>query len=209
LFEKDAVSLLKGIDTIMLLLRQAYEEDPQHFDLIGLARKTGLGSDVPTEISLVNSDGYLTQRTTGVSAAPIYFGDRLHFRAQVDAKRDDLFVGTPVIERTTGQPAIQVSRRLRTADGGFAAILSAQLDPAFVGQFSRTLKLGPGSNIGLRGFDGVLRAYYASWRRPRGRRPSWRMHWRTHPRVTSGAAVRPTASGPSSATGRSRVNRLS
>jgi hypothetical protein len=41
LFEKDAVSLFKGIDMIMLLLGQAYEDDPQHFDLIGLARKAG------------------------------------------------------------------------------------------------------------------------------------------------------------------------
>ncbi len=160
LFEKDIISLLKGIDSIMLLLRQAYEDDPKHFDLIGLARKTGLGSDVPTEISLVTSDGYLTQRTTGVLPAPIYLGDRLHFQAQIDAKKDDLFIGTPIIQRTTGQPAIQVSRRLRTADGGFAGILSGQLDPAFVEQFSRTLKLGPGSNIAVRGFDGVLRASY-------------------------------------------------
>jgi diguanylate cyclase (GGDEF)-like protein len=160
LFEKDTVSLLKGIDTIMLLVRQAYEDDPQHFDLIRLARRAGLGSEVPTEISLVTSDGNLTQRTTGVLQAPIYLGDRLHFRAQVDAKKDDLFIGTPIIQRTTGQPAIQVSRRLRAADGSFAGILSAQIDPDFVEQFSRTLKLGPGSNISLRGFDGVLRASY-------------------------------------------------
>jgi diguanylate cyclase (GGDEF)-like protein len=160
LFEKDTVSLLKGIDTIMLLLRQAYEDDPQHFDLIRLAHKAGLGSDVPTEISLVTADGYLTQRTTGVLQAPIYLGDRLHFRVQVDATRDDLFIGAPIIQRTTGQQAIQVSRRLRTADGRFAGILSAQLDPAFVEQFSRTLNLGPGSNISLRGFDGIIRASY-------------------------------------------------
>jgi hypothetical protein len=128
LFEKDTISLLKGIDSIMLLLRQAYENDPRHFDLIGLARSAGLSSDVPTEISLVTSDGYLTQRTTGVLPGPIYVGDRLHFQAQVDAKKDDLFIGTPIIQRTTGQPAIQVSRRLRTADGGFAGILSGQLD---------------------------------------------------------------------------------
>jgi diguanylate cyclase (GGDEF)-like protein len=78
----------------------------------------------------------------------------------VDAKGDDLFIGTPIIQRTTGQPAIQVSRRLRSADGNFAGILSGQVDPGFVEQFSRTLKLGPGSNISLRGFDGILRASY-------------------------------------------------
>jgi diguanylate cyclase (GGDEF)-like protein len=166
LFEKDTVSLLKGIDTIMLLLRQAYEDDPNRFDLIELARKAGLGKEVPTEISLVTSDGYLTQRTTGDLPAPIYLGDRLHFQAQVDAKKDDLFIGTPIVQRTTGQPAIQVSRRLRTADGSFAGILSAQVDPGFVEQFSRTLKLGPGSNISLRGFDGIFRASYGFAKTP-------------------------------------------
>jgi diguanylate cyclase (GGDEF)-like protein len=166
LFEKDTVSLLKGIDTIMLLLRQAYEEDPKRFDLIGLARRAGLGSEVPTEISLVTSDGYLTQRTTGNLPAPVYLGDRLHFQAQVDAKRDDLFIGTPIVQRTTGQPAIQVSRRLRAADGSFAGILSAQVDPRFVDQFSRTLKLGPGSNISLRGSDGIFRASYGFAKTP-------------------------------------------
>jgi hypothetical protein len=166
LFEKDTVSLLKGIDTIMLLLRQAYEDNPKHFDLIGLAHRAGLGSDIRTEISLVGSDGYLTQRTTGDLPAPIYLGDRLHFRAQADAKRDDLFIGTPIIQRTTGQPAIQLSRRLRGADGSFAGILSAQIDPGFVEQFSRTLSLGPGSNISLRGFDGILRASYGFEKAP-------------------------------------------
>jgi PAS domain-containing protein len=166
LFEKDTVSLLKSIDTTMLLLRQAYEDDPKRFDLIGLARRAGMGSDVPTEISLVTSDGYLTQRTTGDFPAPIYLGDRLHFRAQVDPKKDDLFIGTPIVQRTTGRPAIQVSRRLRAADSSFAGILSAQVDPAFVEQFSRTLKLGPGSNISLRGFDGVFRASYGFAKTP-------------------------------------------
>jgi len=166
LFEKDTVSLLKGIDTIMLLLRQAYEEDPKRFDLIGLARRAGLGSEVPTEISLVTSDGYLTQRTTGNLPAPVYLGDRLHFQAQVDPKKDDLFIGTPIVQRTTGQPAIQVSRRLRAADGSFAGILSAQVDPRFVDQFSRTLKLGPGSNISLRGSDGIFRASYGFAKTP-------------------------------------------
>jgi diguanylate cyclase (GGDEF)-like protein len=160
LFEKDTTSLIKGIDAIMLLLRQAYEDDPQRFDLIGLANKARLGSDVSTEIFLIGPDGYLTQRTTDIRRDPVYLGDRLHFRAQVDAKQDDLFIGTPIIQRTTGRPAIQVTRRLRAADGSFAGILSAALDPQFVEQFSQTLKLGPGSNIGLRGFDGVLRASY-------------------------------------------------
>jgi diguanylate cyclase (GGDEF)-like protein len=160
LFEKDTVSLLKSIDAIMLLLRQGYEDDQQHFDLIRLADRARLGSDVSTEIFLIGADGYLKQGTTGILRDSVFLGDRLHFRAQADATRDDLFIGTPIIQRTTGRPTIQVSRRLRAADGSFAGILSGQLDPGFVEQFSRTLKLSPGSNLSLRGFDGVLRASY-------------------------------------------------
>jgi PAS domain-containing protein len=166
LFEKDTTSLIKGIDTIMLLLRQSYEDDPQHFDLIRLANKARLDSDVSTEIFLIGPDGYLTQRTTGIQRDRVYLGDRLHFRAQADAKQDELFIGIPIIQRTTGQPAIQVTRRLRAAGGSFAGILSAQLDPRFVEQFSRTLNLGPGSNIRVRGFDGVLRASYGFEKTP-------------------------------------------
>ena len=102
LFEKDTVSLLKGIDAIMLLLRQGYEDDQQHFDLIRLGDRARLGSDVSTEIFLIGPDGYLKQRTTGILEDSVYLGDRLHFRAQVDAKRDDLFIGTPIIQRIAG-----------------------------------------------------------------------------------------------------------
>jgi diguanylate cyclase (GGDEF)-like protein len=171
LFEKDTVSLLKGIDAIMLLLRQSYEDDPQHFDLIRLSDRARLGSDVSTEIFLIGPDGYLKQRTTGILQDSVYLGDRLHFRAQADAKLDDLFIGTPIIQRTTGQPTIQVSRRLHAADGSFAGILSGQLDPGFVEQFSRTLKLSPGSSVSLRGFDGVLRASYGFAEPPEQTRP--------------------------------------
>ncbi len=160
LFEKDTVSLLKGIDTIMLLLRQAYEDDPQHFDLIRLADRARLGNDVATEIFLIAADGSLKQKTTGIVRDSVYLGDRLHFRAQADPRHDDLFIGVPIVQRTTGQPSIQVSRRLRAADGGFDGVLSAQVDPGFAEQFSRTLKLGPGSDISLRGLDGILRASY-------------------------------------------------
>jgi hypothetical protein len=160
LFEKDTVGLLKGIDAIMLLLRQSYEDDLQHFDLIRLANRARLGSDVSTEIFLIGADGYLKQRTTGPLRDSVFLGDRLHFRAQADAKRDDLFIGTPIIQRTTGRSTIQVSRRLHAADGSFAGILSGQINPDFLEQFSRTLKLSPGSSVSLRGFDGVLRASY-------------------------------------------------
>jgi diguanylate cyclase (GGDEF)-like protein len=160
LFEKDTIRLLKGIDTTLLLLRQAYENDPESFDLVKTARQGGLVGDVATEFGQISADGYLLQSTSGPLMAPIYVGDRKHFIAQRDNLEDELFIGDPVFLRSTGKYSIPVARRLRAPDGRFAGIITGQVDPQFAEQFSQTLKLGPGSNISIRGFDGVLRASY-------------------------------------------------
>ena len=96
LFEKDTIRLLKSIDTIMLLLRQAYQNDPENFDLVNTARLSGLVGDVATEFGQITANGYLIQTTSGPLAAPIYLGDRKHFIAQMDNPKDELFIGDPV-----------------------------------------------------------------------------------------------------------------
>ena len=160
LFEKDTIRLLKSIDTILLLLRQAYQNDPENFDLIKTARVSGLVGDVATEFGQITANGYLVQSTSGPLGAPIYVGDRKHFIAQLDNPKDELFIGDPVSLRSTGKYSIPVSRRLQAPDGSFAGVITGQVDPAFAEQFSQTLKLGRGSNISIRGLDGVLRVSY-------------------------------------------------
>src|SRR5580658_3522685 len=166
LFEKDTIQLLKGIDTTLLLLRQAYENDAENFDLVKTARQSGLVGDVATEFAQITADGYLIQTTSGQLAAPIYVGDRKHFIAQLNSLRDELFIGDPVFLRSTGKYSIPVARRLRAPDGRFAGFITGQVNPLFAEQFSQTLKLGSGSNISIRGLDGVLRASYGFVRPP-------------------------------------------
>ncbi|MGA2944426.1 MAG: EAL domain-containing protein [Xanthobacteraceae bacterium] len=166
LFEKDTIQLLKGIDTTLLLLRQAYENDAENFDLVKTARQSGLVGDVATEFAQITADGFLIQTTSGQLAAPIYVGDRKHFIAQLNNPEDELFIGDPVFLRSTGKYSIPVARRLRAPDGRFAGIITGQVNPLFAEQFSQTLKLGSGSNISIRGLDGVLRASYGFVRPP-------------------------------------------
>jgi diguanylate cyclase (GGDEF)-like protein len=54
----------------------------------------------------------------------------------------------------------------RAPNGSFAGILTGQVDPFFAEQFSQTLKLGRGSNISIRGLDGVLRTSYGFLKPP-------------------------------------------
>jgi methyl-accepting chemotaxis protein len=160
LFEAATIRQIKAIDQTLLLLRQAYEENPEHFDLRDWARRTSLFSDATIQGSLIGSDGRLMATTYDYAGPPINLGDREHFRVQADAKSDELFIGKPVTLRTAGTVSIQMTRRLRKPDGSFGGVLSASLDPNLLVEFYQSMKLGDESDITVRGFDGVIRASF-------------------------------------------------
>jgi methyl-accepting chemotaxis protein len=158
LFEEATVRLFKGVDQTLLLLRIAYERNPEQFSLRDWTEGISLHGDVTIQTSVIGADGYMIHSTTAYNGAPLYLGDREHFLAQVDAKSDELFISKPVIGRASGKPSIQVSRRLRKPDGSFGGVIVTSIDPVFAERFSQSVKLGAHSGIILRGLDGVLRA---------------------------------------------------
>ena len=160
LFEEATIRLIKGVDRTLLLLRLAYEENPEHFDLRHWAERTSLLGDLTIQATLIGPDGYMKTDFNGYTGAPLYLGDREHFQAQVDAKADELFIGKPVVGRASGKLSIQLSRRLRKPDGSFGGVIVASIDPGFAEQFHHSMKLGEYSGISVRGLDGVIRASY-------------------------------------------------
>jgi methyl-accepting chemotaxis protein len=109
---------------------------------------------------LIGPDGHLIATTYDYAGPPISLGDREHFRIQVDAKSDELFIGKPATLRTAGTVSIQMTRRLRKPDSSFGGVLSASLDPNLLVEFYQAMKLGDESDITVRGFDGVIRASF-------------------------------------------------
>jgi diguanylate cyclase (GGDEF)-like protein/PAS domain S-box-containing protein len=168
LFAKDTVQLFKQADATLLLLRQIFERDPEHFDFNDWKPVVSALNDATIEASIIGPDGYLVARTSGLPKQKLYLGDRKHFQIQVNATRDELYISEPLTLRITGQPGIQISRRLRKPDGSFDGIVSATISPGFAEQFSRALALGPESDISVRRPDRViLTSYgYASGRAP-------------------------------------------
>jgi methyl-accepting chemotaxis protein len=158
LFEENTIRLIKDLDRTLLLLRLAYERNREHFVLRDWAAGTSLLGDLTIQASLIGPDGYLKDSTTEYRGEPPYLGDREHFQAQVDAKSDELFISKPVVGRASGKLSIQLTRRLRQADGSFGGVIVASIDPAFVETFYRSVNLGPDSGVSLRGLDGVIRA---------------------------------------------------
>jgi diguanylate cyclase (GGDEF)-like protein len=160
LVEENIVSTLNGIDRALLLLREAYERDPDHFDLRDWTKRA-IVTDLTLRLSVVGADGFMigtTQLGAGDVFERVYLGDREYFLAQVDAKTDDPFIGKPVTGRFSGRLTAQISRRLRHPDGSFAGTIVAALDPGFVERFFGAVDLGPQGTALLRGLDGVILA---------------------------------------------------
>ena len=160
LFEGTTIRLIKEVDRSLLLFRLAYEKNPENFDMREWAQQTSLLGDQTIQASLVGADGYIAGSTVENIVGPIFVGDREHFKAQVDARSDELFISKPVVGRASGKPSIQVSRRLRKLDGSFNGIIVASIDPAFVEAFYRSVHNGPNDIIILQGLDGIIRASY-------------------------------------------------
>jgi len=158
LFEENTVRLFKGVDRTLLLLRLAYEENPEQFDLRRWADRTSLLGELTIQAALIGPDGYMKATTAEYTGAPLYLGDREHYQGQVNAKSDTLYIGKPVKGRASGQWSLQLTRKLRQADGSFGGVIVASIDPAFVERFHHSINLGAHDGITLRGLDGVIRA---------------------------------------------------
>ena len=161
LFEENTISTLDGVDRAMLLLREAYERDPDNFDLRDWSNRTALIGDLTIQMGVVGADGVATGRTTlalGPDWTPIYVGGREYFQAQRNTDTDRLFIGKPILRRGSDKMAFHLSRRLRNPDGSFAGVLVASIDPNFVERFFRAVDLGPHGSVLLRSLDGVIMA---------------------------------------------------
>lgn len=158
LFEESTVRMIEGVDRALLILRRAYEGDPAGFDLKSWVEATGLIGSATTQISMIGPDGFMTASTIAYAGPRLDLRDREHFLVHRVARDDELFISKPVLGRASGKWSIQLTRRLRAADGGFGGVIVASIDPGFVARFYRSIDLGRQGSVNLRGIDGVVRA---------------------------------------------------
>jgi diguanylate cyclase (GGDEF)-like protein/PAS domain S-box-containing protein len=155
-FEAHLSQSLADIDRTMQLLRSYYLRDPQHFDF-GLwnANTHVLDRDV-MQFAFVGADGRV-RASTNPAWAPIYVGDREHFRALAARPDDKLFISKPVVGRISHRRTIQLARRIER-DGKFFGIVTASLDPAYFARLYDQMEVGAEGYIRVIGTDGVIRA---------------------------------------------------
>jgi diguanylate cyclase (GGDEF)-like protein len=157
LFYDYTARVVQGVDQTLLFLRDAYETDPDHFDLNRLTERTHTVDGMTFQVVVIGPDGFMRESTAGDSGS-LYLGDREHFQALAQSSVDELFIGKPITGRVTGKLSIQFARRLRRRDGSFNGVILVSVDPAFIEPFAQTLDVGPHGTIMIRGTDGVIRA---------------------------------------------------
>jgi len=81
--------------------------------------------------------------------------DREYFAVHTNANSEDLFIGTPIVSRTTNEWLIPLTRRLNTSNGAFAGVLLIALDARRFADYFSGLALGNGIVMIVRD-DGVV-----------------------------------------------------
>ena len=81
-----------------------------------------------------------------------------HFEYHRMADRWELFIGKQFVGRVSGKASIHLSRRLNNADGDFAGVVIAAIDPLFFTRFYQDMELPPDTVVRVVGLDGWVRA---------------------------------------------------
>jgi diguanylate cyclase (GGDEF)-like protein len=156
-FEEQIVRTIRGIDSTLLVLRAIYAKDIKGFDLAEWTWQAGITADVVIQFAIIDGDGKLRASSLG-PVKPIDLSDREHFRVHVDSSVDDVFISKPVTGRNSGKASIQLSRRILMADGTFAGVILASVDPAQLARFYQSINIGKDGAVNLIGLDGFVRA---------------------------------------------------
>lgn len=158
IFESDISQVIKGADSALLAMRDAYESDRRNFDLSRLVTSAKYHNDHIIQFVLVGRDGILKSSSLAPDGPPIDLSDRDYFRHHAEVATDELFVSRPVVGRVSGKATIQLVRKLRAPDGSFDGVLLAALDILRVEKFYNSIDIGRSGVISLVGTDGVIRA---------------------------------------------------
>jgi diguanylate cyclase (GGDEF)-like protein len=145
-------------DSTLLALRQRYQEDPQHFDIARWLGRSRSYTDLNLQYGIANSEGFVIQSSHGPLSAPIYVGDRAHFRFHVGNTADQLYISAPVVGQISGKLAIEFTRRRNNPNGSFAGTVATSLDVLQLERFFSSLDIGEGGIVSLTGLDRVVRA---------------------------------------------------
>ena len=150
-------SSLRAIDLSLQQLRADWQRDPGTLDASVAAHEAYLAREGLVQVAIVGADGW-TRYSRLPIAKPLDFSDRDYFQYQKASSGDEMHISAPVMGRVTKRWAIQITRPIRDAQGGFAGLIVAAMPPPALETVYRELRLGPDDVVALVRADGTILA---------------------------------------------------
>ncbi|HEY8606063.1 MAG TPA: EAL domain-containing protein [Noviherbaspirillum sp.] len=145
------------LDQLTSVLKSVWENAESMRTLEEIQKKTGFIDNTILGISVADTDGIVTS-TTIPGALGRSVSDRDDFRFHQSHPTPSLRIGPPLKSLLPETEIVVLSRRLDHPRGGFAGVIWASIDAAFLADFTNKSSLGATGVLALVGQDGVLRA---------------------------------------------------
>ena len=160
--DKSYSNFFQAIDSALLFIIKAYQQNPDTFNLVDWAASSSIQNDITFNYIIADASGSVVKATHRhsdlflKSVIGLNVRDRDYFQHHLKSSSDDLHIGKPIVLAISKTKAIVLSRRMMNADGSFAGIVVALVDPMTLARTVANLDLGRGGTFGLFGLDGVV-----------------------------------------------------
>lgn len=158
LFEENILRSIGEVDKTLFYLRRHIERNIDTVDYRTLVTRSDILSEIIVQVAIIDSRGMMRASSADPHAKQVDLSDREHFKIHSRGSDDVLFMSAPVVGRVSNKWSVQFTRRLRGANGEFAGVVVASLDPAHFTSLYSSLHSGSHGGITLLGLDGVVRA---------------------------------------------------
>ena len=110
-------------------------------------------------VRVIDASGHVTHDAATLAPAAVSPAEREALLRHRDNDSGELFIGRPIGLQTAGEGDVTLSRRIETADGRFAGIVTGTIQVAYFSDLFRRLKLGPNDVVSLFRDDGIMLAH--------------------------------------------------
>jgi diguanylate cyclase (GGDEF)-like protein/PAS domain S-box-containing protein len=154
--DETLVGQLRQIDNALLVARAEYLSDKSHLThTIALLRQGPL-KNLDVHVAVIGRDGYPEMSDVPEVPAPVYLGDRAHFKFFADGAPDQLYISELVLGRVTKRWGMQLARPILASDGKFLGIVVIFLPPEELTRFMQPLAIGSDTIMTIVSQSGTL-----------------------------------------------------
>jgi PAS domain S-box-containing protein len=163
-FQAVDLTLRATADAVSRIPKERADYDKAVHDTLG-----SFTAQVPfvRAIFVVDREGVMRHVSNAMPAPPLDNTDRDYFKA-LRAPSTELYVGSPVFSRTTGLWFVSASLRLVDAEGQFAGVIVAAVEPEYFLTFYKSIDVGQEGSLSLFLRDGRLLVQSSPAAKPAG-----------------------------------------